>query len=355
MNNSNSNRILDFISLIQNKNVLVCGIGGGGDILATIPTVNFLRKFGAKALIGAVVWERFVVDPVPGPISLEEMMNINKINNCIAFVNDRTYAIRDNKVIIPQLVRVSQYLKEKLIAIDISKGVKNLIKCLNDFSRKHNIELIIGIDSGGDVLAKGGEEELWSPIADQMMLSALANLEIDSILGIFGLGTDGELPLSYILERLREIAMMDGYLWLMGLTRKDISEIEKLLKNVVTETNLAAIEAVKGLSKEFRIRNGSRIIDLSLGVLTAITVFLDINIVYSQSNMAKSIVNTESIWEVWKRLNEMRIFTELDTEYGVLELFRNGKKPDLIKIREKWKKDPKIFIAKLSRESYHTS
>jgi len=344
MNKNSSNFNPDFISLIKNKNVLVCGIGGGGDILATIPTVNFLRKLGVKTLIGAVVWERFVVDPVPGPISLEEMVNINKINDCIALVSDQTYAIRNNKIIIPQIVKVSQYLQERLVAIDISKGVKNLVRCLNDFSRRNNIELIIGIDGGGDVLAKGGEEELWSPIADQMMLSALANVEVNSILGVFGLGTDGELPPSYILERLKEVARMNGYLWLMGLTKEDIDDIEKLIEIVVTETNIAAIKAAKGLNKEFKIRNGSRTIDLSLGILTAVTVFLDISVVYSQSNMAKLIVNTESVWEVWKKLNQIGIFTELDIEYGVLESLKDRERLDLIIIREKWRENPKRFI-----------
>ncbi len=344
MKNELTLSLLDYLTKLRDKKVFVCGIGGGGDILATIPTVNFLKSLGIRTLVGAVVWERFVVDPVPGPISLREMHNIKKINNVVASVNSETYALRGSKKIVPQIAKVSKALKENLYAIDISGGVRTVINGLQDFLESQGIELIIGIDGGGDVLAVGGEEDLWSPVSDQVMLSVLANLMTNSIIGVFGLGTDGELSLRYILNRLSYITRHGGYLGLIGISKKDIKLMDELMGTVVTETNIASLKAAKGEIGKIKIRNGSRTVDLSLGILIAVTVFLDSKILYSQSKMAKAIKDTVSIWEAWKILNSMGIFTELDLEYGVLEYLKRGNRPNLLEIRKLWMRNQKRFI-----------
>lgn len=333
--------IEDYLLLKKPRKVLVCGIGGGGDVLATLPTVNYLRTLNQQVLIGAVVWERWVVDPKPGPISIEELVDKVVINDTIALVNENTYAVRDGKKIVPQLVKVAKELNEPLVAIDVSKGVKGVVNGLNDFSQKYQIDLIIGVDGGGDVLAVGGEEDLWSPVADQIMLSALGNLNIPAILAVFGIGTDGELSPTYILHRLSEIAKSGGYLGVRGLTKKDIRLLERLLEVVITETNRAALSAAKGTIGKVSIRSGSREVDLSLGILAAVTVYLDTHIVYNQSNMAKAIRDTTSVWEVHRILNDMGIFTEIDLEYGVLEYLSRGMQPDLNAIKENWEKSQK--------------
>ena len=42
---------------------LVIGVGGGGDIVGTIPTARFLELFGISCVLGGLSWERFVYDP----------------------------------------------------------------------------------------------------------------------------------------------------------------------------------------------------------------------------------------------------------------------------------------------------
>ena len=318
------------------EKALVIGIGGGGDILATIPTANFLETLGINVILGAVIWERWVVDPEPGPIKMEELINKEEFEETIAFVNKDTYAIRGGRKIIPQVVNVAKTLNKKLIAIDISKGVRSIIRDIERFSRKNKIDLIIGIDGGGDVLAKGGEADLWSPVADQMMLAVLANITSDSILGVFGIGTDGELSIHYLLRRLSEIAKLGGYIGLRGITKKDVAMIEKLMENVVTETNKIAILSAKGEYGQLSIRSGSRIVDLSLGILTPVTIYLNPKIVFETSKMAKAIMNAQDIWRVKEILNEMGIFTEIDLEIGIKEYLEKGLQPDLKQIKNEW-------------------
>lgn len=328
----------EFILKEKPNKAFVIGIGGGGDILATIPTANWLRMLGISVTLGAVIWERWVVDPVPGPIQMEEMRNVDVICERIGIVNKKSYAMRGGKKVIPQIVNAARVLKEDMVAIDVSGGVQGVLKCLKMFVESENYDIVIGIDSGGDVLAVGGEKELWSPIADQIMLATLANLESPNAIGIFGLGTDGELPLNYIIERLKNIVRAGGYLGLRGITNKDIEMLEELMKHVITETTRAAINAAKCIDNSNIIRSGTRRVDLSLGILIPITVYLSTHVLFKQSKMAKAIVNTKSVWEVRDILNGMGIFTEIDLEIKIMEALKKGEKPNPYEIKENWYK-----------------
>jgi len=329
----------EYLIEIKPKKAFVFGIGGGGDIIATLPTVNSLRTLGIPTIIGAVVWERWVVDPNPTPISINELQSIEVISDTFAIVNSSTYAVRNGRRIVPQIVRVARFFSEEMIAVDITKGVKGVIKGLREFIQKYQIDLIIGVDGGGDVLAVGNEKELWSPIADQTILAALANIDSsDILLAVFGIGTDGELPPKYILKRLNEIARADGYISLRGISRRDIKLFETILRTVVTETNWVAYKAALGVDNEIHVRGSSTSINLNLGILAAITVYLDPKIVYKQSHLARAIVNTESIWEIRKIFNDMGVFTEIDLKEGINKYKAKELEPDLNAIKEEWYK-----------------
>ena len=52
---------------------LVLGIGGGGDAVGSLSVARHLEARGLEWVLGGVAWERFVVDPYPGPRSLAEI------------------------------------------------------------------------------------------------------------------------------------------------------------------------------------------------------------------------------------------------------------------------------------------
>jgi Uncharacterized protein conserved in archaea len=57
------------------RNILVIGIGGGGDVVGSTITYNLAVNEGIDAVLGAVLWERYVVDIIPGPIKIDELRN----------------------------------------------------------------------------------------------------------------------------------------------------------------------------------------------------------------------------------------------------------------------------------------
>lgn len=161
------------VERLKGKHGLVVGTGGGGDILATIPTANFLKHEGLKVFFGSLAWERFVIDSEPGPRPLNEIENISPLSKMVAFAGDKT---KSKKGIIFQAAKFAEVIGEKVLLVDLTLGVEGLVSGLKEATRKLGIDAVFGVDGGGDILAKGGEKGLRSPLADAMMLSALAQL-----------------------------------------------------------------------------------------------------------------------------------------------------------------------------------
>ena len=87
---------LEYI-LTTTKRALLIGIGGGGDIVGTIPTAGLFKMFGIKCYYAGLPWERSVTDPVPGPRSFEQICSIEKFNERIWIANPDTCTDRGIK------------------------------------------------------------------------------------------------------------------------------------------------------------------------------------------------------------------------------------------------------------------
>jgi len=292
------------------KRALIIGIGGGGDVLSTLPTMRYLELHKIEVLIGGITWERITVDPKPGPRSLDEFTNIKRISETVAFASHKT---KTTDGIFPQPCRLSAFLGKEVLLIDPSKGEKGLSRGLTIAINELKLDIIIGLDGGGDVLAKGDEKGLQSPLADSLMLASLANVsKIPTVIGVFGFGSDGELNQQQILTRLSEIASKGGYLGARGLTPKDAMLMEKAVKYVTSEASFLPVMAAKGKMGRTKIREGTR--EVYLSILSTLTIYLDAKILYDSSPIAKAVTGTNSIYEAKERLNEMGLFTELDFE-----------------------------------------
>lgn len=298
------------------RKVAVVGIGGGGDVLGTIPTRNSLKRSGFDVMIGSVVWERFIVDPKPGPRSLDELDEVEEIlSETVCLAGSRT---RIKGGIVPQVCRLSAKLNEKVLLLDLTKGAKGLASGIRKMADRLDISFIVGIDVGGDVLATGKEEGLKSPLCDSLMLAALVNSGVKNIVGIVGLGCDGELKQQELELRLSEIASMGGLLGALGMTQGDVKLMEFLSEGLNTEASKLAIMAAKGVRGDVPIREGTRTAYVS--IFSSITFFLDAQILYEASELAKAVANSESIDEANESMRSLGIETELDFERAVERL-----------------------------------
>src|SRR3954451_13535250 len=55
------------------RRALVLGIGGGGDVVGALAVARFCESLGTPFALGGVAWERFAIDPHPGPPAIAEI------------------------------------------------------------------------------------------------------------------------------------------------------------------------------------------------------------------------------------------------------------------------------------------
>ncbi len=247
------------------------------------------------------------------------------IGNHAAIINGCSYAIRSGNKIVFEATRVAETMKRDIYLIDIWGGVRGYTEALKDIMCYTGADYVVGIDVGGDVLAMGDEDELWSPLADAMGLAAIYDIG-SSTLMVYSPGADGELPEEVVLERISLIANMGGYLGSIGVRREYTKFYEKLLENAHSEASRIGLLALKGFYGVKSIRSRTR--KISVSPVNTIVFILAPEPALNISKPAQLVRNTESFVEAWRKLRENGIATEYDLENAILEYSRRaGKDP----------------------------
>lgn len=314
----------------QGQRVLVIGIGGGGDVVSTLPTCFDLEAIGATTIPAGLTWKRVVHDPFGKPRAIDEFVHVAQINSLIGEANPET---RTKDGIVHIEAKISQSLGGRPVAmIDISPGTAALYDALRDYCTKASIDSIIGVDAGGDVLCMGHEPTLESPICDQTVLSALSKFE-GSMLGVFGFGADGEMPLSALRPRFELLLNEGAYRGALPLTVDSIPRMIEILSEAPTESSRVPIMLAKeiaherfdtllnllnasppdleraiGIPRGMPLRDGYRQADLS--DLTATTMFFSAQQVFNTSTFAELWDDQMNIDQIHRLLSDANINTE---------------------------------------------
>jgi hypothetical protein len=298
--------------LKKSKRAIIIGIGGGGDIVGTIPTARLLDIFGIDCILGGLPWERSVFDPIPGPRVFSEIKNLRPLNDTVWFANKHT--VTATGVRFAETEMAGLYEKEILL-VDITKGVVGVIDGLNKAMSELKADLLIGIDVGGDSIGFGDEKGLASPLADAIMTASLSELsrKYHTLLGIFGYGSDGELTADELERSFSLISREGGFLGAWGITPEILSEMETVISKIPTEASRIPVECAKGERGEKYIRRETRKVYLSTA--STVTFYLSPGVVVEKvSKPARLVLGSKSLDEANEALHSIGLFTELDLE-----------------------------------------
>ena len=301
----------------RSKRAILLGIGGGGDIVGTIPTARLLENFGVEHVLGGLSWERSAVDPVPGPRKFHETINARRINDTVWHANEKTTTSTGVKF---AESRIAEFYGRETLLVDINYGAEEVVKGLLDAADKLDADLIVGIDVGGDAIAFGNEPGIMSPLADAIMTASLSELEkkMPTVMGVFGFGCDGELTMPELEKSIRKIATEGGLLGSWGITYDTLKELEKIVEIVPTEASRLPVEAAKGIFDRTAIRSGRR--SVSLSIISTITFYLSPGVVFEKiSKPARTISECGSLAEANDALHKLGLKTELDYELERLD------------------------------------
>ncbi|MET9953700.1 DUF1152 domain-containing protein [Streptomyces sp. NPDC006339] len=178
---------------------LLLAAGGGGDAITATVIHAALHSPGTPALVLTYAWERLVVDPVPGPRRTTDFTGIERAAPELALLTEKSAPIAPAGSLLP---RLSGALRPRLGLLDPYDGTIGLarqIRAAAHWCRADRIDLV---DVGGDIVARGDEPTLRSPLGDALAVAACAATGIPTTVYVAGPGLDNEVPLPDLLPRL---------------------------------------------------------------------------------------------------------------------------------------------------------
>ena len=294
---------------------LVIGMGGGGDVVGALATAESARRYdGAEPTLGGLSWERRPIDPAPGPRTAAEIERAEELAPGILLAGPDT-RVRGTNVLFAES-HMARFLGQRTVLIDVSVGAAAIARGLSAVMEARGSDLAVFVDVGGDVLARGDEPGLRSPLCDAIMLAAAARLQGAGhrvLLGIFGIGCDAELTPDEVLARVGQVAERGGLIGARGLTSPVAEQLEQAMALVPTEASAQAVRAFRGAFGEAAIRGGTRTLELSAAA--ALTLYLDVRIaVEAAGRLATAIGDADDLDQANDALHAIGVRTELDLE-----------------------------------------
>jgi hypothetical protein len=294
---------------------LVIGMGGGGDVVGALASAEFNRLYdGGAPVVGGLAWERRPIDPVPGPRRVDEIAGGEEIAPGVLLAGPDT-RVAEREVYFGES-RMAGFLGERTLLITIDDGPAAVAAGLAAARDCLEADLVLFVDVGGDVLARGDEPGLRSPLCDAVMLAAAAHLAADGVpvlLGIFGIGCDAELTNQEVLDRVALVAAAGGLAGVRGLTEPIAVRLEGAMELVPTEASAQAVRAFRGVSGTVAIRGGEH--ELELSPVAALTFYLDVGAAYAAAgDLARAVAEAGSLTAANQALTALGVRTELDLE-----------------------------------------
>jgi hypothetical protein len=291
---------------------LVIGMGGGGDVVGALSTARLCQQFGAEFVLGGVAWERFPIDPYPGPRPLEQIHGGNRLGPAAVLADENTTT--PDGVPFSE-ARMAGVICSPTLLLDIMGGPAAVAAGIAAAAEKLDCDLCVMVDVGGDVLAHGDEPGLASPLCDAVMLAAAAQLaaELQTVAAVYGAGCDGELTPGEVAERLAELGRAGALLGAWGLTPAVAEQIETAAHVVPTEASVMAVRCARGETGTAEIRGGRRTVHLS--PLGAITFYFDPALAVEHcAPLARAVREAADLEQAHDALVEMGVGTELGLE-----------------------------------------
>lgn len=235
---------------IDQMRTLYVAAGGGGDAVGALLARRALGDTDERpALISTCAWERLRIDPVPGPRSRADFTGLALVNGEPAEVTPSADTVPPGRSVLPRLADTSG---ARIFLHDFDGGAVGLRGQLQRLSASLDVDNLVVLDVGGDVLARGPELGLRSPLADSLTLAAALGMGIPTSVVVLGPGADAELPEDEVLELLEGTgAKAVGH-----VIPDDVRSLEQVLSWHPTEASALVAAGAEGMRGSVAMRRG---------------------------------------------------------------------------------------------------
>ncbi|MGV9546939.1 DUF1152 domain-containing protein [Streptomyces ardesiacus] len=280
---------------------LIVAAGGGGDAVAAAMLHVALYGGEDRAVILTYAWDRLLIDPLPGPRRPSDFTGLERLTPTVWSVSAQTRPIEPAGSTLP---RLAAELPATFALLDPHQGAVGLtrqLESLVDHVQPASIDLL---DVGGDILARGDEPTLKSPLADALTLAACCQLNEPVRLLVAGPGLDGELPPKAMTSTLGPVVRK--------LTAEDTAAISTVLEWHPSEATGLLAATARGIRGTCEIRDAGLpvlLTDESPAVHEA-----DLDDALSRNRLARAIMATASLDEAEAYSREVCGYSEIDYE-----------------------------------------
>jgi len=299
---------------LKSNNAMIMGVGGGGDVILTIPLANYLELLGVENItVGGVSsqwWnpeggsrvDHFVIGP--------RVYDVTKLENAELWAPMVARVNSESRFDIYRSAEaaVSDVVPWDVFVGGLSQGVVGLRDSLNQLIQERKMDLFIGADIGAHSFHDGKETSPpFTTLVSLMSLSAMIQLDCPVVFGFAGYTCDAEMETEELDERLGRIMRAGGYLGAYGLTQKDVKDYLAACEAFPDPIEPFVAHAAQG---DFGLKRvpvmapwGRR---AYVTPLSAIYLFLDPQIMVNEvSTGVKALMETRSMAEAEKIYQEV--------------------------------------------------
>ncbi|MEW2410657.1 DUF1152 domain-containing protein [Streptomyces griseoviridis] len=280
---------------------LIVAAGGGGDAVAAAMLNAALYGDEGQAVILTYAWDRLMIDPVPGPRGPDDFTGLEPLTPTVWKVPAKARPIAPTGSTLP---RLAAELPHTFALIDPRHGAEGVTRQLEDLVTQLQPTSIDLLDVGGDVLARGDEPTLKSPLADSLTLAACGQVNAPIRLLVAGPGLDGELS-------HEDLHGMLGAL-VHTFTARDAEPTSAVLEWHPSESTGMLAAAARGVRGTCEVRDAGLPIPLTDESPTVHEVDLDEAL--SRNELARAIMSTTTLDQAEALSREICGFSEIDYE-----------------------------------------
>jgi hypothetical protein len=180
--------------------MLFVAAGGGGDAISAAMLGPCLGVREPPILTYS--WDRLIIDPVPGPRAVADFVGLVEMAPGV-------HEVLQSSALRPPagsaLPRLAGELPARLLLLDPSGGAAGMARQIRSAADQLDTRHLGLVDVGGDVLTRGSEPGVRSPLADLLALAACTATGLPCRLFVLAPGVDGELDEVTVLNRLGEL------------------------------------------------------------------------------------------------------------------------------------------------------
>ncbi|TFG00606.1 MAG: DUF1152 domain-containing protein [Promethearchaeota archaeon] len=301
-----------FTQIEEAEKILLCGAGGGFDVLGGVPLYFYLKELNKKIRFASYSFTDF--NNIKGKF----------INEHCKVINYDTPISRDY-IYFPEKILTDWFHNEQNIDVPIYTikriGPMLLRKTYEVIFEHFKYDTIILVDGGTDSLLLGNENKLGSFYEDITSIISVDNLKIDNIyqtyLMVMGFGVDAHHGVSHydVLSSIADLVKRDSFLGSLSLTKEMmhvenyISLIEYANQKLPHHQSIvhnSIVDAIKGNFGNFHSTDRTTGSHLFINPLMAQIWFFDTFQMVQRIPYARKLSSARDLDEVERIISEFR-------------------------------------------------